>query len=290
MSSEKPTKSRILPAALLIIGIIAIIAGTAAYIKSEYGYIISDAFAHIGDEKKEAEIIYPQTVSVALSDFLADPRVEQNDALMLINTDHLLEDDLSADIEEYKDSGVLMNVCAETAYADIAKKVDELFGEKLYISSAYRTAEEQAETIAEEGKKAQEVGASEHQAGLALDVYVKYHAGIAFIDVDSGKWVNENCGDYGFIIRYPYYGVASTGIEYEPWHLRFVGSPHAEYIMSNRITLEEYIEGLELNEFYDIGGFTVTRQSGDIVEVPQSFTHAEVSRDNLGNVVITVGS
>ncbi|WP_281278129.1 D-alanyl-D-alanine carboxypeptidase family protein [Peribacillus cavernae] len=33
---------------------------------------------------------------------------------------------------------------------------------------------------------------------------------------------------------------AITGYQYEPWHLRYVGTPIAEEIMNRGITLEEY--------------------------------------------------
>ena len=34
-----------------------------------------------------------------------------------------------------------------------------------------------------------------------------------------------------------------TGIEYEPWHFRYVGKEAATYIMEQGICLEEYIDG-----------------------------------------------
>ena len=36
-----------------------------------------------------------------------------------------------------------------------------------------------------------------------------------------------------------------TGIEYEPWHFRYVGVEAATYIMDNGLTLEEFLEGLQ---------------------------------------------
>ena len=35
-----------------------------------------------------------------------------------------------------------------------------------------------------------------------------------------------------------------TGIEYEPWHFRYVGKAAAQEIMEQDLTLEEYVEGL----------------------------------------------
>ena len=36
-----------------------------------------------------------------------------------------------------------------------------------------------------------------------------------------------------------------TKITYEPWHLRYVGKESAEYITSNDLTMEEYLDQLK---------------------------------------------
>jgi predicted TIM-barrel fold metal-dependent hydrolase len=46
-------------------------------------------------------------------------------------------------------------------------------------------------------------------------------------------WMAEHCQEYGFIIRYPADKEDVTEINYEPWHLRYVGIPAATYIMEN---------------------------------------------------------
>ena len=47
--------------------------------------------------------------------------------------------------------------------------------------------------------------------------------------------------EYGFIQRYPANKVDETGISYEPWHYRYVGTEAAQAIMSAGICLEEYL-------------------------------------------------
>ena len=54
-------------------------------------------------------------------------------------------------------------------------------------------------------------------------------------------WLEENCANYGFIVRYPEDKTDITSISYEPWHLRYVGREAAEYIMENGICLEEFL-------------------------------------------------
>lgn len=209
--------------------------------------------------------------------------------MLLINEEHTLSSETNIQLADYKSLGILMdeNLCEH--YENLSNAVYDKFGESLYISSSYRTSEKQAEIKAEEGDTAQSVGASEHQAGLALDVYVQYFAGMGFIKSDAGKFVNDNCYEYGFIIRYPYYGKSITGIEYEPWHIRYVGEPHAEIISKNGITLEEYISNLTPDEFYKYDEYVISRQNADgEIKLPQKYLYAEISPDNCGNYVVTV--
>ena len=88
-------------------------------------------------------------------------------------------------------------------------------------------------------------GYSEHQTGLALDLdlnVTKSSGGIYYSGTGVYEWINKNCQNYGFIVRYPEDKTDITGITYEPWHLRYVGVPHAVYITENNLCLEEYIE------------------------------------------------
>lgn len=113
------------------------------------------------------------------------------------------------------------------------------------VISAYRSYETQRALFdsyyAKDGDKADTYSArpghSEHQTGLAFDVgAIDDNYG----DTIGGKWLYNNCANYGFIIRYLKGKEDITGYKYEPWHIRYVGSV-AEYIMNQGITLEEYL-------------------------------------------------
>ena len=87
-------------------------------------------------------------------------------------------------------------------------------------------------------------GRSEHHTGLAIDVTsasMDWGLEQDFVDYPDGKWINDHCHEYGFIIRYPKGKTMITGYDYEPWHLRYVGVDAATYIMENNLTLEEYV-------------------------------------------------
>lgn len=54
--------------------------------------------------------------------------------------------------------------------------------------------------------------------------------------------MQENCARFGFIIRYPKEKEDIIGVQYEPWHVRYVGKEAATHIMENGLTLEEFTE------------------------------------------------
>lgn len=81
-------------------------------------------------------------------------------------------------------------------------------------------------------------GASEHHTGLAFDVTVP---GESFPLTEQSRWLTENCWDYGFIIRYTEEKQPITGINAEPWHIRYVGQPHAVMMRDGNLCLEEYL-------------------------------------------------
>ena len=79
--------------------------------------------------------------------------------------------------------------------------------------------------------------------GLALDItsdsFIPLLQG--FADTEEGKWLEAHSHEYGFILRYPSGKEYITGIEYEPWHFRYVGTPHSEIMTFKGLTLEEYL-------------------------------------------------
>ncbi len=225
--------------------------------------------------------------TVSLDEFLGYDNVTVNGSLLLVNDKNRISENYTPQTVYHEERSVEINECAKEAFDELSKALFGETGETLFISSAYRDFEKQKEIKAEEGETAQNPGCSEHQTGLAIDVFVKNFAGENFIKCKSGQFVNENCGDYGFIIRYPFFGEKKTGISYEPWHLRYVGFPHSKIINESKITLEEYMDFLELGKFYKYENYLITRQNTKNIFVPKSFENAVVSEDNTGAVIIT---
>lgn len=89
-------------------------------------------------------------------------------------------------------------------------------------------------------------GHSEHQTGLAIDLGLKQEnidfIRPAFPYTGICQSFRKRAAKYGFILRYPAGKEDITGIGHEPWHFRYVGTPHAGIMEKNGLTLEEYIE------------------------------------------------
>ncbi|WP_300081623.1 D-alanyl-D-alanine carboxypeptidase family protein [Propioniciclava sp.] len=87
-----------------------------------------------------------------------------------------------------------------------------------------------------------EPGKSEHQTGLAFDVWDGVNRGAAFARTDEADWVAANAYRYGFIVRYPDGKTDITGYAWESWHLRWVGTDiAADFGPNSSLTLEEYL-------------------------------------------------
>lgn len=81
-------------------------------------------------------------------------------------------------------------------------------------------------------------GCSEHNAGLAMDIV---SASSDFINTKEYKWLCENAYNYGFILRYPEDKTSITGMNFEPWHWRYVGTQAAKEMKEKNQCLEEYL-------------------------------------------------
>lgn len=148
---------------------------------------------------------------------------------------------LLAMLRAAKADGVNLVICSP--YRDMNRQ-EALFNRKItgYMKKgmsyldAYKTTA-QAVTVP---------GASEHQIGLALDIVCDRYAMLneGFGETEAGKWLASKSCKYGFILRYPKGKEEITGIEYEPWHFRYVGTPAAMEMTRNNQTLEEFVESL----------------------------------------------
>ena len=79
-------------------------------------------------------------------------------------------------------------------------------------------------------------------------------------------------------------------MKYEPWHIRYVGEPHAKIIYNNHLTLEEYIQSLENGVWYEVDNYLISRQAvneNGMLSLPDNYLSAVISPDNTGSYIIT---
>lgn len=90
-------------------------------------------------------------------------------------------------------------------------------------------------------------GYSEHHTGLAVDCdFYKNDDWAGICPLENGseneetKYIHSILSDFGFILRYPKDKTSITKMQYEPWHIRFVGIDLAKKLFLENKTLEEY--------------------------------------------------
>lgn len=140
-----------------------------------------------------------------------------------------------------KEDGVNLIVCSP--YRDMARQ-EYLFDRKM--KSFIQSGMSYVDAYKKASITVTVPGASEHQIGLAVDIISDTYSAldIGFADTAAGAWLAEHSCEYGFILRYPLGKEEITGIQYEPWHFRYVGVEAAKVITEDKITLEEFVENL----------------------------------------------
>lgn len=180
--------------------------------------------------------------------------------LMLVNPWNKMEENLSIELTQLANGHAI----DKRAYPDLQNMMDDARAEGLspIICSSYRTSEKQRTLFDNETKRylakgyskedaekeaAKWVavpGTSEHQTGLAVDIVAKSYQMLdkKQEETPEQQWLMANSYKYGFILRYPTDKSDVTGINYEPWHYRYVGKEAAKEMFEQGICLEEYLD------------------------------------------------
>ena len=159
------------------------------------------------------------------------------DGILIVNKTYSLP-------ESYDPAGL-----TDETQAALDKMIEDAYaaGLNLYDASDYRSYSDQIsvyqEYCARDGWEQADTysarpGHSEHQTGMVIDFN---DINSDFDDTAEAQWLEENCANYGFIVRFPEGKEPITGYKYESWHVRYVGVETAKEIMSRGICLEEYL-------------------------------------------------
>ena len=194
----------------------------------------------------------PQTEPATAASTEAPP-ADESWKLVLVNATHPLPENFTVKLKELRNGQHV----DERIYPELQQMFDDARAVEIYpyINESFRAAERQQEIMnnyiasyeaqglshAAAVEKAHtivaEPGTSEHQLGLAVDIVAEYGAD----STTTWQWLLENSWRYGFILRYPADKVDITGIDYEPWHFRYVGKEAAKEITERGLCLEEYV-------------------------------------------------
>jgi len=183
---------------------------------------------------------------------------DKNWNLILVNAWNDIPDDFTVNLMSLKDGYQI----DERIYLELQEMMDAARSDGIYplITSAYRTQEQQQLLLTDKinnlmkedySRVEAEVmakawiampGTSEHQIGLALDINAEDDK---CKDEEVYAWLKKYSYKYGFILRYPENKIKITGINFEPWHFRYVGKEAAEDIYRQGICLEEYLSSVQ---------------------------------------------
>lgn len=187
------------------------------------------------------------------------------DYLVLVDNNHPVPENWLETLEfEACINSVGDDVYTETeayeAYLRLKKDVEAELKDRaveLQLDSAFRSTAAQQKIVDEFTEKygADYVktyvavpGYSEHHTGLALDLYFIIDGKLVYENEDLVQYpeiweaIHKKLPKYGFILRFPEGKENITGVSYEPWHIRYVGSPEtAREITDKGLTLEEYL-------------------------------------------------
>ena len=192
----------------------------------------------------------------------------QGAPILLTNKWNPIPDDYTPELVPISSSvsypGRMIHTLCHDALMDMIEDCMTYSGASIYIVSGYRDHETQTinynkevqsyisagytreDALIEAAKSVAIPGTSEHQLGLAVDIIDTALMALRpeQADLPGQKWLMENCWRYGFILRYPENKTDVTGIIYEPWHYRYVGTEVALELHVSGLTLEEYLDSL----------------------------------------------
>lgn len=175
--------------------------------------------------------------------------------LILVNEDYYIPEDYQVTLVKL-DNGERVDerICPALLEMFEEAEKDDVY---MVVADGYRSHKEQEEVLKEKTKEYQKrvlipwiakmmaekwvaiPGTSEHQLGIAVDINAD---AIHSSGQQVYQWLFNHAYEYGFIQRYPSDKSNITGINYEPWHYRYVGEDVAKEMFETDICLEEYLE------------------------------------------------
>ena len=127
-----------------------------------------------------------------------------------------------------------------TGYQDVSEREAAFDAWKQVYHEKGCTEEDAA---AKAGSIVPQANANEQATGYGADILSPdcTEKTTAFADTRAYEWLSAYAAEYGFILRWPEERQAATGMVYEPWHWRYVGTENALAIRASGLSLEEFL-------------------------------------------------
>lgn len=176
----------------------------------------------------------------------------------------------------YQMGGTQLNATAMRALFDMCNAILADTGYRnILIGDGYRSREVQEDLYSRYPTTAAVPGYSEHHTALGVDLKIwDNEKGVTYTLDESyaacapiRNWIAENAYKYGFVRRFSPDKDAITGISSDRWHYRYVGYPHAYYMSTNNLCLEEYLALLENAYQHGSRHLDINDGSGGVYEV-----------------------
>ncbi|RJE88322.1 D-Ala-D-Ala carboxypeptidase VanY [Paenibacillus sp. 1011MAR3C5] len=228
--------------------------------------------------------------------------------LLLVNKDYPVPDGLGLDAESEAislvrnpewidgfgvlDNRVLLSPRLAEKFRAMVKDAAQEGVSSFLISSGFRNEADQEELYRTLGAEiAMPPGYSEHNIGLSMDIGSSQGE---MSRAPEGKWLIDHSWKYGFVLRYPEDKTAITGVQFEPWHFRYVGLPHSAIMKERNFVLEQYLDFLKEQKSvsttigednYQVFYYPVTENH--MITVPAKGEY-EISGNNQDGVIVTI--
>lgn len=190
--------------------------------------------------------------------------------LLLVNRSHRFKDATETELEFLGENRSFSNASTARMRTTVAEQLKSMLNaayrdgfRSIILTGAYRSISTQKRLFSDSysywerivpdpytktNEKVAKPGYSEHHTGMAADIVSKGATGKTFGGTAFYRWMKKNSSKFGFIERYPKGKEKITKYIWESWHYRYVGKPFAKYLTEHKLTLEEFIEKLRVEE------------------------------------------
>ena len=208
-----------------------------------------DAYSLLNPSMSVEDVVWRVNANLDKPKYEYDvPASGYDDPYIIVNKYYTVPEDFRPpDLQSF--DGFLMRSETGKAYTEM-RNAAAAEGYSIRAVSAYRTVEYQrnlynsylaGDAFENVERYSARPGHSEHHTGMAIDLFGSTDGLRNFQYTPEYPWVKENCHKFGFIIRYTETGEEITGYEFEPWHIRYVGTAVSTDMKLKHIdTYEEY--------------------------------------------------